>query len=132
MSILFRYTYLIYINEGKKTSLNNDAYIMRKILGYIAEKYDQDITLEELAKVGFISVTKCLKLFKEYTSLSPIAYLIKYRLNIAYELIKESDDTIIEIASKVGFSSQSYFTRMFVKEYKVTPLTLRKNKQFIN
>ena len=66
---------------------------MRKILGYIAEKYDQDITLEELAKVGFISVTKCLKLFKEYTSLSPIAYLIKYRLNIVYELIKESDDT---------------------------------------
>ena len=101
MSILFRYIYLIYINEGKKTSLNNDAYIMRKILGYIAEKYDQDITLEELAKVGFISVTKCLKLFKEYTSLSPIAYLIKYRLNIAYELIKESDDTIIEIVESI-------------------------------
>ena len=54
------------------------------------------------------------------------AYIIDYRLERAKELLLSLDGNISEIALKTGFSSSSYFVKMFKEKERMTPLEYRK------
>lgn len=53
--------------------------------------------------------------------------MIFYRLNIAKQLLLESDFSITEIAYRCGFSDASYFSKVFRSSVGVSPLEYRKN-----
>lgn len=53
------------------------------------------------------------------------AYLNSYRLTMAARLLLQSDDTVLLIASKVGFDNLSYFNRAFKKQFGMTPSAYR-------
>ena len=53
-------------------------------------------------------------------------YLNDYRLQIAAQLLKETEDNILEIASATGFENLSYINRSFKKKYGLTPGQYRK------
>ncbi len=126
---IFFHLYLSF-KEDRKEELVADSNIilLRKIIDYIKNHYSENIKLEDLAKSVYISPSKCTRLFKEYTNESPINYLINYRLEKGAELLRTTDLPISSIAQEVGFSEQSYFTRMFLKEYQVTPFKYRNEK----
>lgn len=53
------------------------------------------------------------------------SYLNSYRLTMAGRLLLQSDDTILSIATEVGFDNLSYFNRAFKKQYGMTPSAYR-------
>lgn len=55
------------------------------------------------------------------TGLSPNAFLKKYRLNMALDLLRTSRKSISEIAFETGFISPSYFSKCFTSAYQLTP-----------
>ena len=118
--------YSVYISGGvEKTKVDYNRSILQQMLEYIYDHYGSQMTLEDIALAGNSSTSKCNRIFKEYTNQSPITYLNNYRLEKSAEMLKTSDMTIALISQMCGFSQQSYFNRMFIREYGVTPLKYR-------
>lgn len=81
---------------------------------------------KELAKKLQLSVSQLFRKIKAATNRSPSHYIRSVRLNSAMKLLNDTMLTISEIAFKTGFNDPSYFTRAFVKEFGVTPGTIRR------
>lgn len=126
--LIMQNLYCVYLDQQtpkQKIDINID--ILQEMITYIYNHYGEPITLEEIAQSANISVSKCNRIFKSYTSLSPITYLNNYRLEKSAEFLRTTTYTISEISQMCGFSQQSYFNRMFLREYGLTPLKYRNN-----
>ncbi|QHQ63732.1 helix-turn-helix domain-containing protein [Anaerocolumna sedimenticola] len=106
--------------------LNQDNLRLRKMIDYIHKNYFNDIFLEEIAKVVDISERECLRCFQRTIQLSPIQYLLKYRImKGANMLIENPSSSISEIANLCGFDSPSNFSKLFKRFYNCTPKEYR-------
>ncbi len=99
---------------------------VKRMISYIQKHYMEDILIADIAKYVGISRSECFKKFKAFTSKTPIDYILEYRLFSAACLLKSTEDTILEICTKCGFSHSSYFGKRFKERYGVTPLEYRK------
>ena len=92
---------------------------------YIKDNYCSDISLETLAEIEHLSISRYRTFFKEYMGTAPLDYIITLRIKKACELISESDLNIGEVAEAVGYSDQLYFSRIFKKRMGVIPSEYR-------
>lgn len=125
--LLFHQLYLAYVNEPEKLPIDNNALTQKKMTEYIYEHFSEEIVLDDIAKEGNVSRSQCSKLFKKYTKLSPISFLNKHRLEISLKLLRSTGNSVADIAHSCGFFDQSYFNRLFLREYGCTPLVYRKS-----
>ncbi len=88
---------------------------------YIEQRYNKDISLDEVSREVDISPYYFSKLFKEETGSNFIEYLTSLRINKAKQLISGSDMSMKEICTEVGYSDPNYFSRIFKKNVGVTP-----------
>ena len=95
---------------------------------YIAERYNKDISLDDVSREMDISPYYFSKLFKEETGENFIEYLTSIRINKAKQLISGTDMSMKEICTEVGYADPNYFSRIFKKNVGVTP-TEYKEKQ---
>lgn len=93
---------------------------------YLDSNYAQNITLDTLAESTHISKFYLSHTFSRYLGMSPINYLIQKRLQESRDLLTRTDYSIAQIASSVGFSSQSYFSQIFHKFMGMSPNQYRK------
>lgn len=98
----------------------------RLMLDFISSHYAKELTLQEIAEAASISKSEALRCFRLAVQSTPIQYLTNYRLLIAKRLLQSTDDTITQIAERVGFSSPNYFIRIFKKRFDLTPKAYRK------
>ena len=110
-------------NETEFThKAKQDELRIKKILFFIENNYPTTITIADIAKSGDISISSCLRLFKQILKTTPIQYLIKYRLQKAVEeFYSLKGRNIGDIAYSCGFSDATYFNRCFKKEFGCTP-----------
>lgn len=99
-----------------------DEFRIKKPLVFIENNYHGNITIDDIASSSNVSVSTCLRLFKEVLGTTPIKYLVNYRLQKALEEMALPDRKAIgEIAFSCGFTDATYFNRCFKKEYGMTP-----------
>lgn len=127
VNLLFHQLYLAYVNEPQKTPMDNNALTQQQMTEYIYKHFNEELILDDIASAGNVSRSQCAKLFKKYTGLSPMTFLNKHRLEISLKLLRSTADSVAEIAHSCGFFDQSYFNRLFLREYGCTPLTYRKS-----
>nr|WP_315101803.1 AraC family transcriptional regulator [uncultured Catonella sp.] len=127
--LLFYQLYLSYVNEPKKATVDNNIFIQQKMTEYVYKHFNEELTLNDIANSGNVSRSQCAKLFKKYTGLSPMTFLNKHRLEVSLKLLRKTADSVAEISHSCGFFDQSYFNRLFLREYGCTPLTYRKSGQ---
>lgn len=110
-------------NETEFTDkAKQDELRIKKILFFIENNYPTTITIADIAKSGDISISSCLRLFKQILKTTPIQYLIKFRLHKAIEEFYNPEyRSISDIAYSCGFSDATYFNRCFKKEFGCTP-----------
>ena len=98
----------------RKTARNSlqDFYVREAIL-YIENHFREDIRIEDIAASCNLHRNHLGKIFKDSMGTSLRDFLIKYRVNKACELLKESNHTIGEIAEMTGFSNLFNFSRTF-------------------
>lgn len=112
--------------DTQNTSLNQNNLRIRKMLAYIHKNFANDISLSEISNAADISERECLRCFKKTIQLSPIQYLLKYRIMQGAEmLLRNPADSIAEIATLCGFDSPSNFTKTFKHFYNYTPREYR-------
>jgi AraC-like DNA-binding protein len=90
---------------------------MLPALSYINKNYNETITLEEVSKLLGFNESYFCRLFKLATGTTFTEYLNFVRICKAEKLLSEGGESILDIATAVGFSSVSYFNRIF-KKYK--------------
>ena len=93
---------------------------------FMEEHYDQQITLEQLAKLSFLNPVYFSTIFKKETGVSFTAYLVKLRMDKACELLKTGSVTVAEAAAQVGYQDVRYFSRMFSKSVGIKPKEYKK------
>ena len=98
---------------------------LRLVLAFIADNYESDLSLAELARVGQMSTFHFAREFKRATGTTPHQYLIKFRIERAKRLLTESEIPLVEVSSRSGFSHQSHFTRLFRRLTGTTPQSYR-------
>ncbi|WP_036718750.1 AraC family transcriptional regulator [Paenibacillus sp. JCM 10914] len=97
---------------------------VREAERWISTHYHQQLSIDHMAKTLGYHRAHLSKMFKQFTGLSPMQYLIKVRIEKARQLLKTSI-TIHEIASSVGFNDALYFSKQFRKRYGMTPSEYR-------
>ncbi|CUH96305.1 hypothetical protein P22_2395 [Propionispora sp. 2/2-37] len=90
--------------------------------------YKEDLSLQEVADHMQISATYLSRLLKQETGLSFIDYLTHVRVSKAIQLMGDPGIKIYEIAERVGYSSQHYFSTAFKKAFGVSPVEYRKGR----
>ncbi len=88
--------------------------------------HDENFSVEQLCKELTISYTHTYRKIREETGVSPSQYIRKKRLEKACEYLAETELNIGEIAYRVGFNTQAYFTKCFSETYSCTPRKYRK------
>lgn len=86
---------------------------LKKVVLYIEDNLESNLTLGELAKIACMSQTYFSAVFKKYNGISPWNYIIIKRIDKAIFLLKTTDLKIIDVASQCGFSSSSNFYKEF-------------------
>lgn len=125
--MMFRRLYLAYTaNEDLPEPVTGDTALQRKMATFIYEHYGEKVSLDDIAAAAGVSKSKCASLFRKYTQKSPISFLLSYRLEMAGRMLAETDEPMSAIAGACGFSEQSYFNRMFQREFGCTPSEWRK------
>ncbi len=102
--------------------------LLQRVMNFLEENYHKQITLEDVSKIALLSPFRFSHVFREEMGLTFINYLTKTRINKAKVLLKETNLSLSEVACKVGFSDQSYFTKVFKKIESITPREFRTNK----
>lgn len=106
--------------------LNQDNLRTRKMLDYVHNHFSENITLTDIARAADIGERECLRCFQRTISLSPIQYLLKYRIMQGADFLsKNPASSISEIAALCGFDSPSNFAKMFKRFYNCTPKEYR-------
>ncbi|MEO3945329.1 AraC family transcriptional regulator [Gorillibacterium sp. CAU 1737] len=100
--------------------------IVNEVLIYLHTHYPNKITLNELSRTFHVNRTTLNAQFYQHTHLSVIDYLIKYRVQLAATLLRDTLLPISEIMERVGFRDTTHFWRMFKKHTSVSPSSYRK------
>ena len=98
---------------------------LRRVLSYIAENHEHELTLEDLANEAAMSTFHFAREFKRATGTTPHQHLIKFRVERAKALLAESQLPLAEVGLRTGFSHQSHFTRLFRRLTGTTPQSYR-------
>lgn len=108
---------------------DNFSPIVKRCMSYLDEHYRDKLDLSLIASTLGISVSYLTRLFKKEVKQTISQYLTILRLKKAESLLLYSSDSLEYIAEQVGFYDQSYFCRLFRKQYHQSPLKYRKTKQ---
>lgn len=99
--------------------------LVRRAIAIIQAHYADEITREDIATRLNISADYLTDCFRQEFGITPIAYIRRYRIKQACELLLNSDMTITQVAMNVGFSDNAHFTHTFIREMGLSPRAYR-------
>ena len=119
------------IDSMPRVITTHSRELSRRAIEYLTANCREKLTLGKIARRFYLSPYHFSRIFKQETSLSPMKYLTRVRIQKAAELLLTTDDAIKKIAYEVGFNDPYYFSKVFKKVYKLTPtqsFTRRENR----
>lgn len=127
--ILLILSRLAELNSGKTAGRLEGAQLqkVKKALHYVQLHYAENITEAELAAASGYSDYYFCRLFKRVTQLTPMQYVVRYRIERARTRLLSTNDSMETIMEKTGFRHYSYFWRTFKEIYGCSPGDYRKS-----
>jgi AraC-like DNA-binding protein len=95
------------------------------VVSFIDDNYTNQISMSEMAEIAGLSTTHFNQRFKTIFQMSPTAYVLSRRIQLAQKLLVETNRTISEVGAEVGFYDQSHFTKRFGRVVGMTPNAYR-------
>ena len=130
--------FLINLNNCANSSSSSlidsiDVYEERiqEVCRYMFNYYNQPITLEQMAKIAYMSPTYFSKKFKNVTGFGFREYLNYIRIKIATDLLMETQYSISDIASYCGYHDSNYFGDVFKRIVGSSPNKYRKEHYIV-
>lgn len=98
---------------------------MTPVTDYIKKNYKQTVSLDDLAELINVSKSYLCRCFKAAYGITPIKYLMNYRLDRAKQLLISTDIKMKLLCEEVGFNDTSYFCMAFRRSEGMTPEEFR-------
>lgn len=108
-------------SERLVSSSRMSDYYIKEAINYIEQNFQNNITIEDIARVCGINRSYFGRIFRNSTGRSPQEFLMNYRMVKATELLKLTSLSIADIGSAVGYENQLHFSRAFKNIYGVSP-----------
>ena len=117
------------VRPQKFRSRRLDQTRLRRVLDYIAQHLDEDMTVTQLASVASLSPFHFARMFSATMNVSPHRYVSQLRLERAMVLLAAGKRTLSDIALSCQFSSQASFNHAFRRVTGMTPGEYRRAKR---
>jgi YesN/AraC family two-component response regulator len=111
--------------EHKRKLSEESRRLVRLAMGYMHQNFAEVVSRVDIAKHVGITEDHLTLCFRKELGTTPMTYLQRYRINQAKKLLKESQLTITDIATQVGFADSGYFSRIFRRENGISPEMFR-------
>lgn len=117
---------------GRRLAQLNDAggyeraQRIREVMEYMHAHCDEALSVDFCAQLCALSRHHFIHVFREYTGLSPYAYLTDVRLSEAARLLSSSLLPVADVARRCGYEDALYFSRLFRKKYALSPSAYRR------
>lgn len=102
------------------------AHRLRRVVAYMQDNVGEGVTIAILADVAGLSPFHFAREFKRATGLAPHQYLLELRVKHAQPLLADPDLFYTDIAHRLGFASQSHFSRLFHQYMGLSPNAYRR------
>ncbi len=112
--------------QNATDSLSPAHGVLQRAVEYINTHIAEPMTVADICHAAHISKYHFCRKFKETTGFTVMEYILKSRLTRSKSMLRNSRLSISEISEKCGFSSISYFCRVFKADEACTPLQYRK------
>lgn len=112
-------------NPDRKRSYD----IVRRVIQYIENNYKENLSNENLGEYFHFNSSHLNRIFKQNTGDTLHNFLVRYRMNLAMDLLHTSNLSVSEIVSSVGFSDVPHFIKSFKKITGKTPGEYRNSIQ---
>lgn len=109
-----------------KHILIKDNFVENKLNPFLLENISKKIYIGDIAKQFFYSPKQLENAIKEYSGMGPRKYILKFKINVAKEMLVSTTKNLQQIASEVGFDDYNYFIKVFKIYSGETPLHYRK------
>lgn len=113
------------LSEGTVPGENTSG-IIEHIKNYVKEHLSEEINMEDIARVVHLNPQYMVRLFKKQEGISILEYITDERISLASVLLRETEDTIYQVADQVGYANYSYFSRVYKKMTGKTPQEYKK------
>lgn len=113
--------------SGSRVYMQGRNEALRRVLKFIDEQLQRDISLNEVAEAAFLSPNYLSQLLKKQTGMAFVEWLTVRRMERAQHLLSHTSDRIFEVANAVGFTDEAYFTRRFRQRFGQPPSEYRKS-----
>ena len=123
LTTLFQISY-----EEKQEVFTSHLSELNSVIEYIKIHYNEPLKLDHLCSLVHLSKFYFLGLFKEYTGSTPCEYIINYRISQAKKYLRFTQLPLSEICVLTGFTSESYFIKVFKRLNGITPHRYRKGE----
>lgn len=115
--------------DAVRASTREELYRrLHRARDYAHAKFDQPITLEEMAQIACLSPNHFLRTFKQVFRQSPHQYLTALRLERAQKLLAVTELSVTEVCYAVGFASLGSFSWLFRRHFGISPEAYRQRK----
>lgn len=118
----------IIYEQSKPSESSNETSLYSNLIEYIEEHLDEDLSLDRLADIFFVSKYHIAHIFKDNLGLSIHQYITKKRLFLCQKAIC-TNKNISEIYQSYGFGDYSGFYRAFKKEFGISPKKYQEQQQ---
>src|SRR6516225_12065812 len=98
---------------------------LRKVEDYVRVHLAESISIEKLAELTELSSFHFSRVFKQATGMTPLQFVIRERMLLAQQLIRETSRSLIEIALEVGYTNPSHFAQVFRRTAGMVPTEFR-------
>lgn len=115
------------ISDTDSSANKSSAVKTGEILTYITKNCHEKLSTASIAEHFHLSESYFCYLFKSQTGMSLINYVNKFRVEKAAVLLKNTGQSITDIALSVGFDDSNYFSRIFKKYMDMSPMEYKKN-----
>lgn len=108
-------------NEANALSEPDREFLNRLTLTLEQHLDDETLSVESLARKMFVSRMQLLRKLKALVGQSPADFIRNYRLERAMNLLKSKDGNVSQVAAKVGFGNEKYFSTVFKERFGLSP-----------
>ncbi len=117
--------------NGRRDTNSNLPIELQQMIQFIHDHRHEKLSLEDLARFSGRSLSAVGRLFRRYLDVTPVTFIIHSKMDHARQLLSTTRLQVSEIGRRVGIEDPYYFSKLFKKSVKITPLEYRRKSSLL-